>query len=576
MLANWSHRNQLFLLLAVPMVLFSGFMGWMSYRSAETLIIRDAIRLTGLMADEREKALLRHLKAQQEDATSFMRVVRTACRRGALTDPACTRSALSEYMKSVGSPAAYVQMKSLGRVDVNLAGREFPSFVPLRPGQIAFFSHDPTGHPFYYLQVEENKGERLMILHYDSSDIDRIFADAPALSRTGDTFLVDASGALLTSPKLLPSGLPRSRAVSQCKAGESGEARTYDDPQTPVIQGFRYLSELGGGCVIAEIEEDKAFGSLRELRARLLVSRFAYAGFALLLCYLIATLTTRPLERLRKRAMRMRDGDLGSEIPSGGPRELQVLSATLREVSTALLSEIRNREEFVYMVTHDLKNPLSAMELSVGLLAKLGAGGGPPEQSRVLASLAERLQKACSRMDRLVLDILDLARLGAGTFRIEACDGDFPKAVSDAALAFKSAADTKRVRLRVEVPDDTCLVRFDSDRVMQVLANLIGNALKFTPPGGEIRISLKAGVDWVTVLVADTGMGIAAADLSHLFERYWQSERTRKLGTGLGLYICKSIVEAHGGRIWAESEQGKGSCFCFTLPRVAASVERAS
>ncbi len=560
------------------MVLLSGFMGWLSYRSAETLIIRDAIRLTGLMAEEREKALLRHLKAQQEDATSFMHVVKIACRRGEVIDPVCVKGALSEYMKSVGAPAAYVQMKSLGRVDVNLAGRAFPSFVPLRPGQIAFFSHDLDGHPFYYLQVEENAGERLMILHYDSSDIDRIFADAPALSRTGDTFLVDASGALLTTPKLLSNGLPRPHAFSQCKAGGSGEVRTYDDPQTPVIQGLRYLPELGGGCVVAEIEENKAFGSLTDLRERLLVSRFFYAGFSLLLCYLIATLTTRPLERLRKRAMQMRDGDLASAIPSSGPRELQVLSETLREVSTALVREIRNREEFVYMVTHDLKSPLTAMQMSADLLARLGAGGDRSDQPRNLASLAERLQSSCKRMSRLLTDILDLSRLGAGTFRIDAHDGDLAKTVSEAAWSFRPAADAQKIRLAIDVPEDATVARFDPDRVMQVLSNLIGNAVKFTPAGGEIRISLKAGIDRMTVAVADTGAGIAAADLPHVFDRYWQSEHTRKLGTGLGLFICKSIIEAHGGLIWAESEQGTGSCFYFTLPRAStsASTERSS
>ena len=224
----------------------------------------------------------------------------------------------------------------------------------------------------------------------------------------------------------------------------------------------------------------------------------------------------------------------------------------------------RLREEVLGIVSHDLRNPLSVISMCATTLVE---GSVSAERA---ASLGETIAESADWMRRLIGDLLDMASIEAGRLSLERHTTDLAMIVVSAADMLERQAKDRGVRVEIDLPDDLAPVEADDDRVLQVLANLIGNAIKFTESGGTVAVRAHMETDRVRVEVADTGAGIPAADLPHIFDRFWTSRRTSKVkGTGLGLAISKGIVEAHGGRLRAESDVGRGSTFAFTLPLAA-------
>ena len=222
---------------------------------------------------------------------------------------------------------------------------------------------------------------------------------------------------------------------------------------------------------------------------------------------------------------------------------------------------VRTREEVLAIVSHDLRNPLNAVTLGTSLLQ---TSETLSEEDR---EQIDAIEMSAQRMNRLIQDLLDVTRLEGGKrLPIEPESVDPADLIDEAKELFRAQAAVASVAMLYEAPDSLPPVRADRHRVGQVLSNLIGNSMKFTPPGGTITVSAATEDDHVLFRVADTGPGIPKENLSDIFGRYWQAKRTERMGAGLGLPIAKGIVEAHGGRIWVESDHGRGTQFYFTLP----------
>lgn len=229
---------------------------------------------------------------------------------------------------------------------------------------------------------------------------------------------------------------------------------------------------------------------------------------------------------------------------------------------------VRARDDLVAVVSHDLKNPLGLIATQTALLRR----AIPPDDggSERLRAGLDRIQRATERMTALIHDLLDLARIEAGRFSLTREPEDVLDMVEEALILLRPLAEARRIEITAEVvgaPE----VSADRERIFQVLSNLVGNAVKFTPEGGRILVRAETRQDDVCILVADTGPGLSAGQLPHVFERYWQARRDSRDGAGLGLFIAKGIVEAHGGRIWAESPAGAGATFGFSLPLATSS-----
>jgi len=221
------------------------------------------------------------------------------------------------------------------------------------------------------------------------------------------------------------------------------------------------------------------------------------------------------------------------------------------------------RDDFMGSVSHDLLNLLNAMVGSAALIEKDVALENHAE--RVVAH-ARRVQRSGARMCRLVGDLVDVASIEAGMLAVAREVGDPADVVTEAVETFQAQASGKGIALTAEIGPGVPSVAFDAARILQVLCNLLSNALKFTPSNGAVVVSLEVADDAVVCCVTDTGPGVPDDKLEVVFDRFVQLTTNDYRGVGLGLFISKCIVNGHGGRIWVENRGGPGSRFCFTLP----------
>jgi signal transduction histidine kinase len=218
------------------------------------------------------------------------------------------------------------------------------------------------------------------------------------------------------------------------------------------------------------------------------------------------------------------------------------------------------RDQMLGVVAHDLRNPLHTILMASEMLGE-GLEQGSPSKRQVAM-----VNRAGERMNRLIQDLLDVQRVEGGHLEIDLRPVPARAMLVDAHEMLRPLAEKEGLSLTLDVPRVLPVVVADPHRIQQVLSNLVGNAIKFTPKGGSLLLRGEEMNGDVRFQVADTGAGIAADQLPHVFGQFWQASRTDRRGIGLGLAIAKGIVESHNGRIWVESALGLGSSFFFTLP----------
>jgi signal transduction histidine kinase len=222
----------------------------------------------------------------------------------------------------------------------------------------------------------------------------------------------------------------------------------------------------------------------------------------------------------------------------------------------------RQREQVLAIVSHDLRNPLAAARMAAEIIAH----NARDQNEKRLLKQAETIGRATCRMERLIGDLLDMASIHVGKLKIETTTCKVDALVQEAVEPFEILVAQQGIRFIVDQPPgDLCLV-CDRERILQVFSNLLGNAVKFTSRGGQITLRTQRQDGEIQFAVSDTGPGISDQERAHIFDAYWSSERKGVKGTGLGLFIARGVIAAHGGRIWFDSEPGRDTTFYFTLP----------
>lgn len=332
--------------------------------------------------------------------------------------------------------------------------------------------------------------------------------------------------------------------------------RYPDDPRSS--EGVPIVLRTGKPFLVTSVSEDSLAGTARNEEHLLILRELGLKS------YVIVPLKAR--DRVLG-AMTFVTSESGREYD---PARLALIEDLAQRASIAVdnaslyqeaAQAIETRDNFVGIVSHELRNLLGIILLKVTLLKRKVLGEGAPGRDH-----ADAIQRIVERMNRLIHDLLDLASIEAGRFLLDRTTLDATSLVGDAFDQMQALAEQKLLRLEKKAAGALGTVYADRERVLQVFSNLVGNAIKFTPEGGQITLEASAGQGEVQFTVIDTGGGIADDQVPFIFDRFWRVKQAHRQGTGLGLSIAKGIVDAHGGRIWVETRMNEGSRFHFTLP----------
>jgi signal transduction histidine kinase len=295
----------------------------------------------------------------------------------------------------------------------------------------------------------------------------------------------------------------------------------------------------------------------------LLLSGGAATLVAVLASLVLSACIVNPVRQMLTASRRIAAGHYVERVPASGSDELAALAAEFNTMAGELEAAERRRVALIGDVAHELRTPLATIaSYTEGVLHGMVA---PSEETWAL------IHDEVGRLKRLISDLQELSRAEAKQLALHLQPVAPSELIERARVRLAPQYMEKEVELRAEAPPDLPTVEVDADRILQVLVNLLGNALRATPAGGEVCVRAWSDLEGVIVQVSDTGVGIAPEHLPHLFERFYRVDKARSRalgGHGIGLTISKALIEAHGGRIWATSDgPGAGACFTFTLPR---------
>jgi signal transduction histidine kinase len=269
----------------------------------------------------------------------------------------------------------------------------------------------------------------------------------------------------------------------------------------------------------------------------------------------------KPLADLRTASARLEGGDLSARAPEKGPRELQALSASFNEMAASLERLFDARRELVAWASHDLRTPLASLRAMIEALEDDLAEPG---------EYLEAIRTQTEILSGLVEDLFELARIDAGALTLELRDAPIGELVSRCLSSVGAEARAREVELEARMSTNP-VVRIAPDKIERVLMNLLANAVRHSPPKGEVAVVVEPDSAHVVVAVEDSGDGLAAGASERMFDRFWRADESRTRssgGAGLGLSIARGLVQAHGGTIWAENRKGGGARVAFTLPLV--------
>lgn len=487
--------------------------------------------------------------------------------------------------------------------DLTLEGREWENTDYFQEGRQALYV-SPVAYsigreaPVLTIgaPVQSTDGELLVVIaaEMDLADLEDTLSSRAGLGQTGRVYLVDAYGYYITVPPGVPTGPLGAKAESEgarrALEGQDGNA-TYLDPQgTRVLGAYRWVPEASVGLLV-EIDEAELTAEITRIWTAVVLVGLGLLLLAAIVARYLANWLVTPLERIAAAARTLRAGDLGHRAPSGGASEIGQLAVAFNEMAESLQQSHENLEglvkqrmaelqtanetleqqareltrsnaeleQFAYVISHDLREPLRVIANCLEFLEQRYTGRFDAKADKFIGYAVD----GATRMDALIKGLLEYSRVDrlGRDFEPVDCKDILNDTLANLWMAMEESGATV-------THDPLPVVSADPLQLGQVFQNLIGNAIKFRseePP--RVHVSAERdGKEWV-LSVRDNGIGVDPEQAERIF-RVFQRLHTREEypGIGIGLAICKKIVERHGGRIWAEAEPGNGTTFCFTLP----------
>jgi two-component system sensor histidine kinase GlrK len=332
-----------------------------------------------------------------------------------------------------------------------------------------------------------------------------------------------------------------------------------------VMAGLKNLRSLIQANTYMKV---KSFGEAEGSASRVaIIMGIVSLAAGILISIYITMNITRPLNQIKKRTDEIARGEFREDLNLESSPEIADLARAFNIMCRKLKEIDKLKSDFFSLMSHELRTPLTTIKEGTNLLIEgMGNDGEGDKMERLLNIISEE----SNRLINLVNSLLDLSKMEAGMMVFNFTRTDVANLIGQVAREIEPLAETRKIRIETSVRDGLPSIKADRERVLQVLRNLMGNAVKFTPEGGSVTVSSMTVNGGVSVSVADTGAGIAEENLGTIFDKYQQvtlAGSSKIKGTGLGLSIVKHIIDAHGGKIWVESSPGKGSVFTFVLPR---------
>ncbi|TAJ79339.1 sensor histidine kinase [bacterium] len=489
---------------------------------ASNLAVRDLLSptfrivypdLTSKTEEERGQRVKALITALQETNTSYVDVM-IADNQGKIL------SSSSKILGQEGKNFREIGLTKLGPEKVSVSS-VFDSPIAQQPVfMIAASVYDNQGNVVGYTVVEG-----------DLRPIHRLLEERSGLGETGEVVIVDRDLRMLTQSRFSDEStvlkkVPENHPIQQGLQGNKGELFFRDYRNVPVLGAFRPLAVMDG-VLIAKTDEAEGFSPIAKLRNTILIIIVLTMALASWVAIWVARVTTRPI------------------------REAEALE--------------KLRADFTAMIIHDLRSPLTALLSAVAILEDGLAGPLSQEQKEWLG----KIDSGAHNLLNLVNEFLDLSKLEEGRVELVKEEVDLKQLIQNSLDHYLVLAQGKKISLKSSVDPSLSSISVDPRRLDQVFANLLSNAIKFTRESGEIEVgaSQENGIE-TKVWVKDNGVGIPDREVADLFQKYRQTtsgKDAQQKGTGLGLVICKMIVEAHGGKMWVESDEGKGTTFFLDL-----------
>jgi signal transduction histidine kinase len=573
-----SLRYQLALTLVIVNVALTAGVALLAYRAAHDAMVDEALHSVSLVAQSRERELVDMLEHRQERLVGFLESLRSLCGEVGPSgrfgfEEECVHAAVGGFHRSERAHST----------DVSYRGRELEHVGPHQqvppplPGRLVRIAAD-VGDGQYAMAAAIDD----LAVHSEFSleDVNAIFEDRAGLESGGEAFLTDADGYRLTSASRASARqYPVMMAdLAPCIRGSAQAIQTADDRGIAVIAGLRPASTLGGGCIVANVSYDGATAPIRRLGQLLTYASGLVGLVGGVVSIVIASVATRPLKRLAASARSLGAGKFDTTVPVEGASEIRQLGKTLSAMATSISTLVqreqtarkeaetanRTKDEFLATLSHELRTPLNAILGWSSILTR-----SEYDRSRV-SHAVHVIERNARIQSQMIEELLDVSRISAGTVSLNAGTVVIAGVVEAALESVRPAADAKGVMVTKQFENPDLTIQGDPRRLQQVVWNLLSNAVRFTPAGGRVEVTLTSQGDEIELCVSDSGCGIAREFLPHVFERFRQADSgtTRAHGgLGLGLAIVRDLVDLHGGSVRAESEgEGRGARFIVRLP----------
>jgi signal transduction histidine kinase len=583
-------RNRLILVFLALTLGATSLAGALAYRSAVDSVKAVARRTVGILAQDRRQALVQRLQRQHRRAEHFLHET-PVCTRLPLDAAACRKAvrafAVEEELLAVEvveGERAVVSIRTASDSSATSHPALFTGIPVVRAGQLARFALDTAGFAYYDIAIPGKvdiggatpdlraRTADWLLLRYALRAQDPLFGTGSALGQGGESFLADATGHPLT-PLRYPlgpgsNGVISSAPMHDCLAGHDGEVVDADYRGTLIIHGYRFVPEIGGGCIMAHVSERESTAPVLEIRNRLLSIGLLLALIAIAVSIFLARDIAAPLTQLVRRAEAVTRGDEPERMVEDGVPEVRALSRAFATMTDAIAKRTDEREfalaaraRFYHAMSHELRTPLNAIVGYLDLLRSDIYGVLPAPAHEAIG----RTQRASYLLRDLIDDVLDLAKIEAGRIDVRREPVRLAALLDDLRATLEPLAATAGVTLVRDCAEDFMLDT-DARRARQILLNLVSNAIKFGPDAPVVVRCHRAADGAAIVDVIDHGPGIAPADQDRIFDEYVQLPAERSMGTGLGLAISRRLAVALGGSLAVESVAGQGATFRLRLP----------